>query len=89
MEMRRYQNHLTHEHADHLQGIAESPNLPAFPDYLIRTREQRDDTSWLTGCKFPESVRSSLHPLDFDHYYPLATEIRLVSFFGGKLSDPS
>ena len=69
---------VTHEHADHLQGIAESPNLPAFADHLMLTREQRDDTKWLTACKFPENVRASLHPLDFDHYYPLAPGIVLI-----------
>ena len=69
---------VTHEHADHLQGIAESPNLPAFADHLMLTREQRDDTKWLTACKFPEKVRASLHPLDFDHYYPLAPGVVLI-----------
>jgi len=43
---------VTHEHADHLQGIAESPNLPAFADHLMLTREQRDDTRWLKDNKF-------------------------------------
>src|SRR5579863_2761962 len=69
---------VTHEHADHLQGIAESPKLPAFADHLMLTREQRDDTRWLTECKFPENVRTSLHPLDFDRYYPLAPGVVLI-----------
>jgi glyoxylase-like metal-dependent hydrolase (beta-lactamase superfamily II) len=69
---------VTHEHADHLQGIAESPKLAAFADHLMLTREQRDDTRWLTECKFPEQVRASLHPLDFDHYYPLAPGVVLI-----------
>jgi glyoxylase-like metal-dependent hydrolase (beta-lactamase superfamily II) len=69
---------VTHEHADHLQGIAESPNLPAFADHLMLTREQRDDTKWLTACKFPENIRTSLHPLEFDHYYPLAPGVVLI-----------
>ncbi len=42
------------------------------------TREQRDDTKWLTACKFPENVRTSLHPLDFDHYYSLAPGVVLI-----------
>ena len=69
---------VTHEHADHLQGIAESPNLPAFADHLKLTREQRDDTRFLTQCKFPENVRASLHPLDFGDYYPLAPGVVLI-----------
>jgi glyoxylase-like metal-dependent hydrolase (beta-lactamase superfamily II) len=69
---------VTHEHADHLQGIAESPNLAAFADHLMLTREQRDDTRWLKENKFPENVRTSLHPIDYDHYYPLAPGIVLI-----------
>jgi glyoxylase-like metal-dependent hydrolase (beta-lactamase superfamily II) len=69
---------VTHEHADHLQGIAESPNLAAFAGHLMLTREQRDDTRWLTECKFPENVRASLHPLDYDHYYAVAPGVVLI-----------
>ena len=69
---------VTHEHADHLQGIAESPNLAAFADHLMLTREQRDDDKWMHASKFPENVRASLHPLDYDHYYPLAPGVVLI-----------
>jgi glyoxylase-like metal-dependent hydrolase (beta-lactamase superfamily II) len=69
---------VTHEHADHLQGIAESPNLPAFADHLMLTSEQRDDTKFLTQCKFPENVRALLHPVDFGDYYPLAPGVVLI-----------
>ena len=69
---------ITHEHEDHLQGIAESPHLTAFADHLMLTREQRDDTRFMTANKFPESVRAALHPLDYDHYYPLAPGVVLV-----------
>ena len=69
---------ITHEHQDHLGGIAESPDLPAFAEHLMLTREQRDDTKWLSASKFPENVRASLHPLDFDHYYALAPGVVLI-----------
>jgi glyoxylase-like metal-dependent hydrolase (beta-lactamase superfamily II) len=69
---------ITHEHQDHLQGIAESPNLAAFADHLMLTREQRDDTKWMKASKFPENVRASLHPLEYDHYYPLAPGVVLI-----------
>jgi glyoxylase-like metal-dependent hydrolase (beta-lactamase superfamily II) len=69
---------ITHEHADHLKGIAESPRLPDFADHLMLTREQRDDTKWMSACKFPESVRASLHPLEFDHYRPLGPGVVLI-----------
>ena len=69
---------VTHEHQDHLQGIAESPKLAAFADHLMLTTEQRDDSKWLTACKFPETVRATLHPLAFDHYYALAPGVVLI-----------
>jgi glyoxylase-like metal-dependent hydrolase (beta-lactamase superfamily II) len=69
---------ITHEHEDHLQGIAESPRLTAFADRLMLTREQRDDTRFMIANKFPENVRTSLHPLDYDHYYALAPGVVVV-----------
>ena len=69
---------ITHEHADHLQGIAESPALPSFADHLMLSREQRDDTRWLNACKFPDNIRTALHPIDYDHYYPLAPGVVLI-----------
>jgi len=69
---------ITHEHADHLQGIAESPALTEFASHLALSREQRDDVRWLSAAKFPESVRTALHPIDYDHYYPLAPGVVLI-----------
>jgi glyoxylase-like metal-dependent hydrolase (beta-lactamase superfamily II) len=69
---------VTHEHQDHLQGIAESPKLASFAEHLMLTREQRDDARWMNACKFPEQVRESLHPLEFDHYYALAPGVVLI-----------
>jgi len=76
---------ITHEHADHLGGIAESPALPSFADHLILTREQRNDDKWLKANKFPQNVRSALHPLDYDHYYPLAPGVVLIKAPGHTL----
>jgi glyoxylase-like metal-dependent hydrolase (beta-lactamase superfamily II) len=69
---------ITHEHADHLGGIAQSPDLSTFAGHLMLTREQRDDDKVLKANKFPDDVRSALKPLDYDHYYPLAPGIVLV-----------
>jgi glyoxylase-like metal-dependent hydrolase (beta-lactamase superfamily II) len=69
---------ITHEHEDHLEGIAQSPGLSSFADRLMLTREQRDDTKWMSASKFPDNVRTKLHPLDFDHYYPLAPGVVLI-----------
>ena len=69
---------ITHEHADHLGGIAQSPQLRNFAGHLMLTREQRDSRKWLTACKFPQDLAASLHPLDFDHYYALAPGVVLI-----------
>ncbi|HUA33612.1 MAG TPA: MBL fold metallo-hydrolase [Candidatus Binataceae bacterium] len=69
---------ITHEHADHMKGIAESPALPAFADHLMLSREQRDDDKWMKASNFPEDVRSKLHPIDYDHYYALAPGVVLI-----------
>ncbi|MGH7865355.1 MAG: MBL fold metallo-hydrolase [Candidatus Binataceae bacterium] len=69
---------ITHEHADHLGGIAESPQLESFAEHLKLTREQRDDRKWLDAAGFPEGVRAKLRPIDFDHYYALAPGVVLV-----------
>ena len=69
---------VTHEHADHLKGIAESAALPSFADHLMLTREQRDDDKWMKASKFPEDVRAKLHPLEYDRYYALAPGVVLI-----------
>ncbi len=69
---------ITHEHADHLRGIAQDPGLSSFAARLMLTREQRNDDKWLTANKFPENVRSALHPIEYKHYYPLAPGVVLI-----------
>jgi glyoxylase-like metal-dependent hydrolase (beta-lactamase superfamily II) len=69
---------ITHEHADHLGGIAQSSELPNFAAHLMLTREQRDDRRWLSDAKFPENVRTALHPVEYDHYYALAPGVVLI-----------
>jgi glyoxylase-like metal-dependent hydrolase (beta-lactamase superfamily II) len=69
---------ITHEHADHLGGIAQDPGLPSFAGHLMLTREQRDDAKMLKANKFPNDVRDGLHPVDYDHYYPLAPGVVLI-----------
>ncbi|MGH7948391.1 MAG: MBL fold metallo-hydrolase [Candidatus Binataceae bacterium] len=69
---------ITHEHADHLGGIAQSPQLESFADHLKLTREQQDDHKWLDEAGFPEAVRAKLRPIEFDHYYALAPGVVLV-----------
>ena len=69
---------ITHEHADHLGGIAQSPQLADFAGRLMLTREQLESRRWLDVSKFPENVRATMRPIDYDHYYALAPGIVLI-----------
>lgn len=69
---------ITHEHADHVGGIAQSPQLSAFVDRLMLSTEQRDDRRWLEDAHFPDKIRTALHPLRYDHYFPLARGVVLI-----------
>src|ERR1700674_1516762 len=69
---------ITHEHADHLGGIAQSRELANFAGRLVLTREQLESRRWLQVSKFPENIRLKKRPLDYDHYYALAPGIVLI-----------
>jgi len=69
---------ITHEHQDHLEGISKSPYLSEFKNRLLLTREQFDDKRWLDVAGFPEDVRSSMHPLEFDKYAAIAPGVVLI-----------
>ncbi len=69
---------ITHEHADHLGGIAQSPQLADFAGRLMLTREQLESRRWLRASKFPDNIRATMRPLDYEHYYALAPGIVLI-----------
>jgi glyoxylase-like metal-dependent hydrolase (beta-lactamase superfamily II) len=69
---------ITHEHADHLGGIAQSPELEDFAEHLMLTREQLDSHRWLKEARFPDGIAAALKPLVYDHYYALAPGVVLI-----------
>jgi glyoxylase-like metal-dependent hydrolase (beta-lactamase superfamily II) len=69
---------ITHEHADHLGGIAQSPQLADFAGRVVMTREQLESRRWLRVSRFPDNISATMRPLDYDHYYALAPGIVLV-----------
>jgi glyoxylase-like metal-dependent hydrolase (beta-lactamase superfamily II) len=69
---------ITHEHVDHLGGIARYPEPERLIGRLVLTREQLTDTKWLDQAGFPEALRRGLTPLDYEQYHALAPGVVLI-----------
>ena len=67
----------THEHWDHVGGIAQSPNLSALMGKTVLTGEQvRGHTIEAAG--FPEGTFDDYAPLEYDRYHVLAPGFALI-----------
>jgi glyoxylase-like metal-dependent hydrolase (beta-lactamase superfamily II) len=69
---------ITHEHADHLGGIAHSAFLNEFRDRVMLTREQLDDAYWLDISGLPAAERAKFHPLNYEKYLAIAPGVVLI-----------
>jgi len=69
---------ITHEHPDHLGGIARFPEPAKLVGRLVLTKEQLGNAGMMTAVKMPESLQKSLTPLVYEQYYALAPGIVLV-----------
>jgi len=69
---------VTHEHPDHIGGIARSAYLTRVVDRLLLTTEQARNGSAMRPVAFPRGLVRSLSPLDYDQYHPLAPGVVLV-----------
>ena len=69
---------ITHEHVDHLGGIAAFAQPEALVGRLVLTKEQLANTKQLQQAKFPEALRAKLTPIGYEHYYALAPGVVLV-----------
>ncbi len=69
---------LTHEHPDHVGGLARSPHLGDLQARLLLTREQLDSRSWLESVALPQDVRERLQPLTYEGYHPVARGLVLI-----------
>ncbi len=65
---------VTHEHPDHIGGIAHSSHLVEFSDRLLLTKEQ--------SVGFPAETLALLAPLVYDRYYRVAPGVVLVRAAG-------
>ncbi len=66
----------THEHSDHINGIASAPDFAAIASKVRITREQLEGPK-LERDAFPPGALGSLHPLDYDGVYALAPGVVL------------
>jgi glyoxylase-like metal-dependent hydrolase (beta-lactamase superfamily II) len=66
----------THEHSDHVGGVAAAPDFAAIRAKVRMTREQMNGPKLERG-DFPTGTLESLKPLDYDGLYPLAPGVVL------------
>jgi glyoxylase-like metal-dependent hydrolase (beta-lactamase superfamily II) len=66
----------THEHSDHINGIASVPDFAAIANNVRITREQLEGPK-LEREAFPAGALASLRPLDYDGVYALAPGVVL------------
>jgi glyoxylase-like metal-dependent hydrolase (beta-lactamase superfamily II) len=67
---------VTHEHSDHVGGLAAAPNLAAIANHVHLTREQLSGPK-LERDEFPKGALEQLKPLDYQGLYALAPGIVL------------
>lgn len=68
---------VTHEHPDHLGGIARSPGLAALLPRLRLTRPQLANERELRRARFPEPALREIQPLDYGEVHALAPGVAL------------
>ncbi|HTO08417.1 MAG TPA: MBL fold metallo-hydrolase [Myxococcota bacterium] len=69
---------ITHEHPDHIGGIALYNNPRDLVGRLMLTKEQLGNAGMMAAAKVPESLQKALTPLEYDKYYAAAPGMVLV-----------
>ncbi len=69
---------VTHEHPDHLGGIAESPDLDDIKDKLLLTKEQLENWKAGTSSGLPIRPLASVTPLEYEGFYVVAPGLALI-----------
>ncbi|MCP5044127.1 MAG: MBL fold metallo-hydrolase [bacterium] len=73
---------ITHEHGDHLEGVARYPKPAELVDRLVLTREQLENTARLDEVDFPDALRDALDPLDYEGTHAVAPGLVLLKARG-------
>ena len=73
---------ITHEHADHLEGIARYEAPDTLVGRLWLTREQLANGPRLEAVDFPPALRERLEPVDYEDALPAGRGVVLVKAAG-------
>jgi glyoxylase-like metal-dependent hydrolase (beta-lactamase superfamily II) len=69
---------LTHEHMDHIGGLAASKNLPALLPKLKLTDEQLNNPSGMAPAELPAAVMKGYKPIHYESMMALAPGVVLI-----------
>jgi glyoxylase-like metal-dependent hydrolase (beta-lactamase superfamily II) len=69
---------ITHEHLDHIGGLAAHPGLPAILHAVRLNREQASHPEVMLPAKFPEHALDGFKPLDYDRHAAIAPGVVLI-----------
>jgi glyoxylase-like metal-dependent hydrolase (beta-lactamase superfamily II) len=69
---------ITHEHVDHLAGLATQPNLARLLKATRLTREQVDHPERMAPVTFPAGALVGYQPLVYDRYLAVAPGVVLI-----------
>lgn len=69
---------ITHEHEDHIGGLAAHPALPALLHAARLTREQVSHPEFILRAKFPQHALDGYKPFDYDKYVAIAPGVVLI-----------
>jgi len=73
---------ITHEHGDHLQGLAAFPSPEDLLGRLVLTRPQLGSDRWLDDVDFPAVLREQVEPVPGDRLHALAPGVVLIPAAG-------
>jgi glyoxylase-like metal-dependent hydrolase (beta-lactamase superfamily II) len=77
---------LTHEHPDHIGGLAAHPELARLLTTSARiTREQVNNPEHMLPARFPDNSLSGYKPLVYDRYFAAAPGVVLIKSPGHSL----
>jgi glyoxylase-like metal-dependent hydrolase (beta-lactamase superfamily II) len=77
---------LTHEHPDHIGGLAAHPELARLLKTSARiTREQAGNTEHMLPARFPDNALAGYQPLSYEHYFAAAPGVVLIKSPGHAL----
>src|SRR5262249_50483518 len=69
---------ITHEHLDHIGGLARHPHLKQILDITKLTKEQIASPEYMTDARLPADVLASAKPLIYDRYVAIAPGVVLI-----------